>query len=118
MEMPSLYMIILDFIIPIFFIVYGIRTKKDPPPMGSKNAIISTKRARKSDEAWKYAQSVAANVCIVAGLVMAAFCIVKYILNGTNRAGVMDIIYFVAEGLCIASLFIVVNIALKKKFGN
>ena len=49
---------------------------------------------------------------------MAVFCIVKYILNGTNRAGVMDIIYFVAEGLCIASLFIVVNIALKKKFGN
>ena len=108
--------LMMDVIVVVCFIFYGYKWLVNTPEFKSQQG-FGTKRTRKSPEAWKYGHKVAGTYAIVAGVIIAVLAAINhFVFNG--ETGPFAIVSYGIEVVMIALLYPVVNLSIKKKFGD
>jgi hypothetical protein len=86
--MNTLYLLnILNFIFPFVMILVGLILKKHPVDQIGSNG-YSTPTSRKSQKTWDYAQSIAPDILIYVGKVLALIILIFTIISITLRVNV------------------------------
>ena len=105
-----------DAFIPILLCFYGYKLLKNTPEYGDKNGLY-IKRAIKSRAAWELAHKFGGKLILGYGIFMALLFIVKEFLIKTDSQ-VLTWGYIVIGLLFTISIVPIVNIKLKKTFGD
>ena len=98
------YLLILNLIIPLVMFILGYILKKNPvKDMNSSNG-YNTPTSRKSEEHWKYAQSIAPDIFINQSKILA---IVELVLNAILLVLKIPIRYSLLVGIIIGFIFLI-----------
>jgi uncharacterized membrane protein len=112
----DLFMILLEAFAPLFFLYYGIKLKVAPPKMGEKG--LGTKRAKQSKEAWDLCHSYGSTLCIIMGSVLLVAFILRFVLFGTEMNTTYSLILIALEMVCLIALLPLIDLKLKRTFGD
>ena len=104
-----------DIIIIVCFFAYAYKFLLKTPAYKSQEG-FGTKRSRKSPEAWALAQLVAGRYCLVAGIIQGVLVMLQeFVFTDVKN---FSFITYGVELVLIVVLYPLVNIILKKRFGD
>ena len=108
---------IFDVLIVFCYLYYGYKFLKNPPPFGDKQG-FGMKRTKASPEAWAYGHKVAGIYCVVCGVVGGIVAFIQYVILKDDASSTFNTVTYVMELVLLILLYPVVNLSVKKKFGD